>query len=43
MGVGQGSDDRIIKVWSSQTGLLVATLRGHLVRRLHLHLVAIPS
>lgn len=24
-----GSDDRLIKVWSSKTGLLLATLRGH--------------
>jgi bromodomain and WD repeat domain containing protein 1/3 len=25
------ADDRIIKLWSSQSGVLIATLRGHLV------------
>ena len=25
----QGADDDLVKVWSSQTGALVATLRGH--------------
>lgn len=32
--VRQGSDDHLIKVWCVETGRLMATLRGHEVRRL---------
>ena len=31
----QGSDDTNIKIWSTRTMLLLATLRGHEVRYMH--------